>query len=136
MIPAPIIALIRVILGGLFTFSGIAKLFDLKGFSVIVAKFNLLPRQLVKPFAYLLPFAETTAGLWLLINRQTFWAALFTAALIATSNIGIANALIKNKKIDNCGCFGPAIKVPVTWKKFIENIFWLSIALILLWSAR
>jgi len=135
MIPAAIVALLRVILAGLFLFSGVAKMFDLRGFSIIVAKFGMLPRQLVKPFAYALPFLETVLGLWLLSNRILYLSSLGAIALMVVSEIGIAGALIRQKKIENCGCFGATLKVPVTWRKFVENLIWLAIAVILFLTA-
>ena len=124
----------RLLIAALFTFSGIVKLFDLKGFYVTVVKFGMLPRAIVKPFAYALPPVETVIGLALLLNLQLKWASLAAVALLVVSEIGIAGALIRNKKIDNCGCFGAAIKVPVTWRKFGENVLWLAMAVALFWS--
>jgi uncharacterized membrane protein YphA (DoxX/SURF4 family) len=134
MIPAAIISLLRIILAALFLFSGIAKMFDLRGFSIITAKFGMLPRQLVKPFAYALPFVEVLLGLWLLSNRMLYWSSLGAIALMVVSEIGIAGALIRQKKIENCGCFGPALKVPVTWRKFAENLIWLAMAVLVFLS--
>jgi uncharacterized membrane protein YphA (DoxX/SURF4 family) len=122
----------RLLVAALFTFSGIIKLFDLKGFYVTVVKFGMLPRQLAKPFAYLLPPIEALIGIALLLNYKLFIASLGAVALLVASEIGIAGALIRQKKIDNCGCFGAAIKVPVTWRKFAENIGWLALAVFLL----
>lgn len=129
-----IVTVLRLALAALFLFSGIMKLFDLKGFSVTVVKFGMLPRKLVKPFAYGLPFVEIVIGALLLLTIQLQLAALAAAVLMVISEIGIAGALIKQKKIDNCGCFGAAFKVPVSWRKFAENIGWLVAALAVFWA--
>lgn len=129
-----IITALRLIIAALFLFSGVMKLFDLRGFSITVAKFGMLPRRFVKPFAYLLPPIETLIGLALLLNFQLFWSSLAAIALLVVSEIGILGALIKQKNIDNCGCFGAAFKVPVTWRKFLENVGWIILAAIVLWS--
>jgi uncharacterized membrane protein YphA (DoxX/SURF4 family) len=129
-----ILTVFRLVLAALFTFSGVIKLFDLRGFSIIVAKFGMMPRQLVKPFAYTLPFVEAVVGLWLLSNWMLFWSAIAAAGLMVTSQIGVLGALIQKKKIESCGCYGTAIKVPVTWRKFFENCVWLAIALVLVWG--
>jgi uncharacterized membrane protein YphA (DoxX/SURF4 family) len=130
LMPAPAITIARLLLSALFLFSGIIKMFDPRGFSITVAKFGMLPRQLVKPFAYALPVVEAIIGAALLLRYQLAWSGIAAAALIAISEIGIAGALIKQKKIENCGCFGAAIKVPVTWRKFFENLFWLALAVV------
>lgn len=134
MVLAWILTVLRLLLGGLFTFAGVIKLFDLRGFSITVAKFGMLPRQLVKPFAYTLPVVEAVVGLWLLSNQQLFGAALAGAVLLLISQVGVAGALIQKRKIENCGCYGTAIKVPVTWKKFLENCAWLAMAVVLVWA--
>ena len=131
MIPPYVLTLLRLILAILFLFSGVAKLFDLKAFYLIVVKFGMLHRKLTKPFAYSLPFVEIVIGLWLLLNWGLAGAAAAAAILMIVSEVGIAGALIRQKKIDNCGCFGPGIKVPVTWRKFAENLIWLAIATLL-----
>ena len=129
MIPQVVLTLLRLALSMLFLFSGVAKLFDLRGFNVIVAKFGILPRKYVKPFAYSLPFVEIIIGAWLLSDLFLVGSAAAAALLLIVSEVGILNALLKKKKIENCGCFGPGIKVPVNWRKFIENLIWLAMAL-------
>ncbi len=129
-----IVTVLRLLIGGLFTFSGVIKLFDLRAFSLTVAKFGMLPRQLVKPFAYTLPPVEALIGITLLLNWQLFWSSLAAIILLVVSEIGILHVLFRNKKIDNCGCFGASIKVPVTWRKFFENIGWIAAAVVLFLS--
>ncbi len=134
MIPTALVALVRVILGGLFLFSGVVKFFGLKRFALIIASYGMLPRQLVKPFAYTLPFAETIVGLWLLSNQALQWSGLAALILLIISTGGVLGALIKKKRMENCGCYGVLVKVPLSWKKFVENIFWIALAVVLVWS--
>jgi hypothetical protein len=129
-----LVPVLRLALAALLLFSGIMKLFDLKGFYVTVVKFGILPRKLAKPFAYSLPFFEIIVGAMLLLAILLPFAALAAALLMVVSEIGIAGALLKQKKIDNCGCFGAAFKVPVTWRKFAENIGWLVAAVAVFWA--
>lgn len=128
-----LVIILRVILSALFLFSGIVKLFDLRKFSITVAQYGMLPRQLVKPFAYTLPVVETLIGLWLSSAWNIFWAAIAGLALLLISEFGVFVALLQKKKMENCGCFGTAIKVPLTWRKFFENLVWIAIALVLVW---
>lgn len=129
-----IVSILRLAVGLLFVFSGIVKMFDLKAFSVTVAKFGMMKRQYVKPFAYALPPIEAVIGILLLVGYQLRWSALAAALLVVVSNIGIGYALMRKKKIDNCGCFGAAIKIPVTWNKFNQNLIWLAFCIIVFWS--
>ncbi len=131
MIPEYALTLLRLILAMLFLFCGVVKLSDLRGFSGIIAKFGLLQKQFVRPFAYSLPFIQIFLGAWLLTNRYLFEAAVLAVLMMLVSEVGIGWALYKKKKIDNCGCYGTFIQVPVTKAKFAENLVWLAIAIIL-----
>ena len=135
MLPAALITLARVILGGLLIFSGVIKFFGLRQFAIIVASYGVLPRQLVKPLAYGQPVIETIIGLWLLSDYELRWAALAGLAVFVVATFFVLAALIKKKKMENCGCYGTLIKVPLTWRKFFENLVWIALAALLTWSA-
>jgi len=109
---------------------------NLKGFSIIVASYGLLPRQLVKPAAYLQPFVEFIVGWWILSGKQLFYGATVGLLLMISANIFVAYALIQKKKIENCGCYGVSIKVPLTWKKFVENLFWTVLLIVMMIASK
>lgn len=129
-----IVTLLQLAIGTLFSFSGLIKMFDLKAFSVIVRQYGLLPRRLVKPLAYAQPFIETGAGLWILSNWQLRWASLAGLVMILIATVFVLAGLIQKKKIENCGCYGALVKIPLTWKKFWENTLWTALAALLAWS--
>lgn len=117
-----IIPALRILLGGLFAISALLKLPSLKDFAVIVAKYDILPRQLVKPVAYAQPFVELFIGLWLLSGQMLFFGSIAGILLMIAANIFTFSAYFRRKKIDNCGCYGTSIQSPLTWKKLVENI--------------
>jgi len=123
--------IVIIILGLLFVITGALKLPNLKGFSIIVATYNLLPKWLVKPAAYVQPFVEFGAGIWLLSGTNPFYSALLGLLLMITADIFVIKGLLEKNKMENCGCFGAAIKVPLTWKKLAENIVWTLLCLYL-----
>jgi hypothetical protein len=132
-----LVVVLRLILGALFTFSGVVKMIDLKKFFIIVAGYGMLPRKLVKPFAYGFPFAEFIIGLLLLSISQRSGLrvpALLALALLIVSTTGVIGALIQKKKMQNCGCYGALVQVPLTWKKLVENLFWIALAVALAWG--
>jgi uncharacterized membrane protein YphA (DoxX/SURF4 family) len=123
-----IIGLVRIALGVLFLVSAILKIPRLKKFFVIVVSFGLLKGKLAKAFAYTLPFAELVIASGLIMG---FYPMLFSGlalAFLLVSTSGIAFAVYRNKRIDNCGCYGANIKIPVTKKKLVENIVLIIIA--------
>ncbi len=128
------IDIIRIVIGTLFAVTGMWKICDLKAFSVTVVKYGIIPRRLTKPLAYAQPFFETAIGIAVLWPYQLFWSSLAALALLVVATLFILIALLRNKKIDNCGCYGAVVKVPVTWKKFCENLIWIALATLLFWS--
>ena len=127
---------LRVVLGILFIITGAIKFPNLKGFSVIVASYGLLPRQLVKPAAYAQPFVEFIVGWWILSGKELFYASIAGLLLMIVADIFIIKGLMQKKKMENCGCYGVAIKVPLTWKKLAENIVWTILFIVLMIAAK
>ncbi len=127
---------LRIVLGILFVITGALKFPNLKGFSIIVASYGILPRWAVKPAAYAQPIIEFIVGWWILSGKQLYYAAIAGLLLMLVADVFVAIALIKKKKMENCGCYGTAIKVPLSWKKLAENIVWTALFVILIIAAR
>jgi len=127
---------LRIILGILFIITGALKLPNLKGFSAIVASYGLLPKSLVKPAAYVQPFVEFIVGWWILSGKYLLYSSIAGLLLILTADVFVIKGLMQTKKIENCGCYGVTIKVPLTWKKLAENIFWTALFIVLILGAR
>ena len=126
---------LRIILGILFIVTGALKFPNLKGFSVIIASYKLLPRQLVKPAAYIQPFVEFFVGWWVLSGINLFYAAVAGLLLMIVATVFITKGLMEKKRLENCGCYGANITVPLSWKKFAENIIWIVLFIILIIAA-
>ena len=122
----------RIFLGLILAFGGVMKLFDLKSFKFIVMQFGIIPRSLSKYFSYFLPFVEIIVGLALLFKFMFNFFIGLTLLMMTVYTIGSSLALYQKKKIDNCGCYGTKIKVPLTWRKIVENIAYVLMALYLI----
>jgi uncharacterized membrane protein YphA (DoxX/SURF4 family) len=131
MIPIFVVTPIRLILAMLLTFSGISKMFSLKKFSIIVASYGILPRKHVKQLAYAQPFIETFVGLWLLSGIATQYSSVACLLMTLLMTFFVAWALIQKKKMENCGCYGALVQVPLSWKKLAEDLFWVALAVVL-----
>jgi uncharacterized membrane protein YphA (DoxX/SURF4 family) len=127
---------LRILLGILFIMTGALKLPNLKEFSVIVASYDLLPRRLVKSAAYTLPFIEFFVGWWILSGKYLMYGAIAGLMLMMLANVFVLSGLIRKKKIENCGCYGANIKIPLNWKKLAENIAWTVLLIVLILAAR
>ena len=123
--------IVRIVLGFLLLYSGFAKIPDLKGFRIIVLSYGILPKSFAKLFAFFLPFVDLVAGAGLFLNLYPPWFALLFLVLLVVSTIGILILLAKKKKMENCGCFGTAVKIPIGKAKVAENTFWIVLGLFL-----
>jgi len=125
---AEIVFIVAKILGVLFVFSGIIKMSDLKGFSKIVIAYNMLPLGLSRLMGYVLPFVEIITGGILLNGGYVFYGAVVGLLQLIVVTFALVKIYKRKKKMDNCGCFGTSIKVPVTKRKLAENVFWILLA--------
>ncbi len=123
----------RIILGLWLLITGLIKLPDLKGFAVLVRSYGGTAAKY--PFmAYGIPFAEIVLGAGLLIGYQLKWVAVASLIMLLIYTYGVAKMLIQKKKMDNCGCFGTMIKVPLSKWSLIEDLVCIALAVIILVS--
>lgn len=100
-----ILAVIRVLLGGLFLYAGAVKAGSPQPFADSIASFRLLPASLINPVALGLPPFEILLGLWLVSGWHRRQAAFSTLTLTGIFLFALASALVRGIPVD-CGCFG------------------------------
>lgn len=123
----------RILLGGLFIFSGFVKAIDPMGsaykFIDYFASFNLsFLDNFALLFSILLSSLEFIIGAAILFNQRikiSSLGGLFFMAFFTPLTLYIA---IKNP-VSDCGCFGDALKIS-NWETFYKNIFLLAFAII------
>lgn len=100
---SPIAYLIfRIVLGGIFIFSGTLKLIDPYKFASILYEYGILADLLIYPAAIILPLIEVIAGAGLLFNLKY---SLEIITLMLLMFIGVLwFGILNNLNID-CGCF-------------------------------
>jgi uncharacterized membrane protein YphA (DoxX/SURF4 family) len=96
---------LRLLLGGVFLYAGIAKVRDPQDFADAVASFRLLPADVINPFALGLPPYEILLGAWLLSGWRLRTAAFGASATMLVFLAALALAKIRGLTV-NCGCFG------------------------------
>lgn len=126
----------RLVLGGIFVYAGISKIFfpnthlwpmfvlkfsvsvNLTTFGQQVESYKLLSPAGVDFVAHTLPFAEILLGLMLLIGWQLrIWASLVTLLMLGFLTL-VTRAYVLHMDI-NCGCF--ATPEPISLKKIFED---------------
>lgn len=136
-----LVILSRIIVGGLFIFSGLIKLNDPMGFAFKLEDY-FAPDVLSLPF--LVPFAltlsvlivifEVLVGIALLIGqfrKFTVWSLLLM--IVFFTFLTFYSAYFN--KVTDCGCFGDAIKL-TPWESFTKDIILLVFILILFFGKK
>lgn len=126
-------SIIRVVLGFFILLSGFLKTFDLEGFYKIVLQYGVLGPGIAKILAKIQPYIEIVIGGILLSGVNNRLGGLLAGLFIFVSSFFVFLALLKNKRISNCGCMGTHIKIPLSWGKFFDNLFWVLVGLFVFW---
>jgi uncharacterized membrane protein YphA (DoxX/SURF4 family) len=96
--------LCRLLLAGIFIYSGYVKWQAPLQFAVAIEGYKLAPQALVWPLANYLPWFEIALGIWLLSGWKIKCSALVTAALLLFFIVVLTITYARG--IDaNCGCF-------------------------------
>jgi uncharacterized membrane protein YphA (DoxX/SURF4 family) len=95
---------LRILLGAVFVYASLDKLFHPLDFARIVTGYRLLPEVLVPLVAVTLPFLEFISGVLLILGRWTLPALFWIGILLLVFMAGIAQAYFRGLSID-CGCF-------------------------------
>lgn len=101
---APFLTAIRVLVGGLFVYAGLAKLMDPHAFLKAIDSFRILPTALISPLAIMLPPLEVVAGIAWIMNRCSKAAATIILGLCVVFLGALGLALLRGVSAD-CGCF-------------------------------
>ena len=136
----------RLVLGGIFVYAGIPKIFfpntqlwpmfvlrfsistNLATFAEQVESYKLLSPAGVAFVAHTLPFAEILLGLLLLIGwGLRIWASLVTLLMLGFLTL-VTRAYLLHMNI-NCGCF--AIPEPLTIKTVIRDSLFALLAVLM-----
>lgn len=121
--------MLRLLLGGLLLLAGVTKLADRAGFRQAVAEYEVLPRELERPFAALLPWLETTLGILLLLGLGTIVAASLATPLFLGFGVAIGANLLRGRHVD-CHCFGSVHNEQIGWPALLRSVALVLAALV------
>ena len=97
--------ILRVILAGIFLYSGVIKASSSAQFAIALAPFTFLPETWIRPLSILLPVWEIVAGLLILVSPTKHIGAgvILALCILFATVLGWALA---NGIIVSCSCFG------------------------------
>ncbi|MCP4749103.1 MAG: DoxX family membrane protein [Desulfobacteraceae bacterium] len=91
-------------IGFIFIYAGSIKLIDPSEFAVLIDAFGIVPENLIKPLAIILPLLETVSGIGLIFDIEASLSIITGLLAIFTAILGYG---IKMGLDADCGCFGP-----------------------------
>jgi len=95
----------RFVLGGIFGYAAVLKIFDPSAFATDIGHYHLLPYPLTLGLALYLPWVELVCAVGLLCRWRERGALLLIALLCGMFFVALASAWFRGLDI-NCGCFG------------------------------
>jgi uncharacterized membrane protein YphA (DoxX/SURF4 family) len=94
----------RFVLGGIFIYAGISKIFALREFARVVVNYRILPDRLAVYSAYLLPWVELALGILLISGLYVRASSVVLSVMIVVFMIALAVRSTAGP-IKECGCF-------------------------------
>lgn len=96
--------ILRLIVGGVFIYASVDKLFNQEEFSKAIYYYKLLPDSLINIFAIVIPYVELVAGLLLILGIFKRGSSLIFIVLLVVFIIALGQAYARGLDI-SCGCF-------------------------------
>src|ERR671913_1629028 len=122
----------RLVLAGVFTLAGVAKLADLKGSRQAIRDFGV-PSAIAAPLGLVLPLGELAVAATLLPASTAWWGALGALGLLSVFVVGISINLARGRTPE-CHCFGQLHSAPAGWKTLARNGVLAAVAGFVLWA--
>jgi uncharacterized membrane protein YphA (DoxX/SURF4 family) len=101
---APLQALCRLVLGGIFIYASLNKIAHPVEFAKIIANYAILPDFLVTLSALVLPWVEMVAGLCLVVGLWPRSSALLLSLLLLLFMAALGINALRGVSL-SCGCF-------------------------------
>ncbi len=125
--------ILRIIVGGIFLISGLAKISDPVRFVLTLREFDIFPEIIVPFTAIYMPWLEFIIGLCIILGILHRASSFMLACLIFIFTIAIISVIIRGMEID-CGCFGllaDILKIPdmADMKAVIRNMLFIGMSL-------
>lgn len=124
-----VIALSRLVVGGIFVLAGIAKLMEpIEDFITIGRQWDILPDPLLTWYVIALPWVELVFGILLILGVFTRISAAVLSLTLVSFIIAIVINMVRGRTLNECGCFGSILHFGSTFGQML----WRDAVLLLL----
>lgn len=124
-----------ILLAVVFFAAGAAKIKATDTLEGVIGNFRLLPKNLVRPVALVLPPVEIAVAAALLLPATRVFGAVGAAALLLVFTIAISINLARGRREIDCGCFSSELKQNLSAWMVVRNLVLTACALWLVASA-
>jgi putative oxidoreductase len=129
-----ILVAFRLVVGGVFIWAGVSKIFDPLGFAQNIVNYRAFPQVMSFFLALVLPWIEVICGAFLILGIFRSASALLLSGLLAVFLVLITVTIIRGIDID-CGCFG-SLSAKVDYKLILEDSILLFFSLNIYFSRQ
>jgi uncharacterized membrane protein YphA (DoxX/SURF4 family) len=126
------VLILRLLIGTIFTVSGFEKAIGPSGnFLYVIQQYQVMPMPLAKIAAAVFPWAELLIGVFLVLGLWLPVTLRLSALTSATLMLLVGQAIVRRLPMDNCGCFGDLVHLPLAGVIFLDLVM-LVVALVCL----
>lgn len=119
---ACLLGLIRIFLATIFLTSALGKFIEHRNFVDVVLEYNVLTGNWARMFAFILPWLETSVGLFLIVGWQIKIFAVLSGILLLAFSFAIGINLIRGQNDLRCGCSGSLHHQKISRKLIARNL--------------
>lgn len=116
------------LIGASLILSGTSKWTNLGWFAGVLSEYRLLPNTAVKLLALLIPAAEVSLGLIIVLVRRWSWASYAVLFLFFAFSVAIIVNLARGRYDLPCGCSGFAKHATIGWHLVARNLGFCGLA--------
>ncbi len=109
-----VFVILRIMIGGLFVFSGVEKLLHpYQNFLYVIQSYQCFDATIEELAARVVPWVEFLTGAFLILGLWSRWALRSALVLFVCFILIVGQAIIRKLPIDKCGCFGEGLSLPL-----------------------
>ena len=118
-----ILFFMRLVLGGIFTFSAWSKIMAPQALADAIVGFDIIPESIALEAAIMLIWLELICGIFMLLGLWARATVIVITGMLTLFEIGLISVVVRGIEV-NCGCFGQFSEMQVGWhlKKHFEFI--------------
>ncbi|MBF0330708.1 MAG: DoxX family membrane protein [Candidatus Omnitrophica bacterium] len=122
-----ILLLLRFLIAAIFIVSGTEKLMSpAENFLYVLQAYNVFPDILARFFAVGFPWMELSLGVFMAVGLWLRLSLLAVACVSSSFILVVGQAIVRKLPIDNCGCFGSLVHLPLHGVIFLDTAILLS----------